>query len=186
MVSRQADWTGVVQRELREWIAAGTGINIQDVQPYSQRVPPQDRVVARIQSTAFTSLSQPWFHQELTRDGRWEEIGRASYRGEFIVLFINEGAYDIARTFHAWTGTRKALDMLADKTIEFLGIDDVEVEDDVAVDQSLLFRSSYLISIGFVQETKLSLDYIEYDHVLDRIDLHSQVDDLVIIGDEEE
>ena len=186
MTLRQADWTGIVQRELREWIAAGTGIDIQDVQPYSQRIPPQDRVVVRIQSAGYQLLSQPWFHQELTREGTWQEIGRASYRGEFVVLFLNEGSYNVARTFHAWTGTRKALDLLADKTIEFLGIDDVEIDDDIAVDQSLLFRATYQLNIGFVQETTYDLDYIGYDHVLDRIDLHSQVDDLVIIGDEEE
>ena len=172
-----APTTQSLERAVRAYVAAGSGLEPRQVRRGNQRGAVPDSLFASVLLIHNAIQGIPATASRLTGDGlslAAETLGATVEDRYYSVQWFREGARDAARGFSVWVYSPEGLQSALDAGLTLLRVSDVRQLDEV-VSGAWEERAGLDLHIGYTQTIKQTLDYIETVPVHVREGEHIQI-----------
>ena len=156
-----APTTQSLERAVRAYVAAGSGLEPRLVRPGNQRGNVPDGLFASVLLIHQTIEGIPATALSLTEDSLSLDAGTlATVEDRYSVQWFREGARDAARGFSVWVYSPEGLQTAQDNGLTLRRVSDVRQLDEV-VSGAWEERAGLDLHIGYTQKIHQTLDYIE-------------------------
>ena len=170
-----APTTQSLERAVRAYVAAGSGLEPRQVRRGNQRGAVPDSLFASVLLIHNAIQGIPATASRLTGDGLSLAVETlATVEDRYSVQWFREGARDAARRFSVWVYSPEGLQSALDAGLTLLRVSDVRQLDEV-VSTAWEERAGLDLHIGYTQTIKQTLDYIETVPVHVREGEHIQI-----------
>ena len=164
-----------LERAVRAYVAAGSGLEPRRVRPGNQRGTVPDGLFASVLLIHQAIQGIPATAFQI--DHRRPLVGRRDWptvEDRYSVQWFREGARDAARRFSVWVYSPEGLQSALDAGLTLLRVSDVRQLDEV-VSTAWEERAGLDLHIGYTQTIEQTLDYIETVPVHVREGEHIQI-----------
>ena len=175
MVTSYAPTTQDLERSIRAYVAAGSGLASSQVIPGYTDGPAPNGLYASVLliNEAIQGIPGTIFNLSESGQGLKAPV-RATVRASYSVQWFREGSRDAARRFSVWASSPAGRELAAARGLTFLSVSDVRQLDDIVSD-AWEERAGLDLEIGYIQMLTQALDYIEAAPVHVREGEHIQI-----------
>ena len=179
MATSYAPTTQDLERSIRAYVAAGSGLASSQVIPGYADGPAPNGLYASVLliNEAIQGIPGTIFNLSESGQGLKAPVRatvRATVRASYSVQWFREGSRDAARRFSVWASSPAGRELAAARGLTFLSVSDVRQLDDIVSD-AWEERAGLDLEIGYIQKIHQALDYIEAAPVHVREGEHIQI-----------